>query len=195
MRTTCLFVAALSASVAHANLIKNGGFESPAHGPGGFGSTIDDWTPVVAGGGTFHPTISSWGYVAPEGNQVGFMNGGTYQQTIAGLFLTEGVTYTLSVDVVRRPAPWGNDAYAIDLLAGDAVIAFDHATLKPDPGQFLTSIIEYTPMAGDPNLGKPISVRLGGPSQVNFDRACLTIPGPATLTALAIGLLAWRRTR
>ncbi len=126
-----------------------------------------------------------------------YINNGTVQQT-TNTVLNVGLTYTLMVDVVRRPPPWGTDDYTIRLLAGDTVIAEDVSTLVPPSGQFETSILTYTVLNGDVLAGQALTIQLGGGNQVNFDNVRLEaeVPGAGPLAVLALGgLLARRRTR
>lgn len=186
----------LVTSMAGAEVI-NASFEDPVQGPGGFNASgVPGWSAVESIGawGAFHPTVASWGYTASHGNQVLYINGGTVQQATNSV-LNVGGTYTLMVDVVRRP-DFGTDNYAVRLLVGDTVIAEDISTLTPAPGDFATSVLTYTVLDGDPLAGQNLTIQLGGGSQVNFDNVRLEVPGAGPLTVLALsGLLIRRRAR
>jgi hypothetical protein len=153
--------------------IINQSFEQPALGPNGFNNgPVTGWTPVgSAAFGVFHPTQASWGYTAPWCNQVLYTNSGLVEQVTPAV-LTPSQTLTLQVDVVRRPV-FFNQNYKVQLVAGDAILAEDAGTLTPPIGGFLTSTLIYTAQPGDANLGQPIKIRLGGPSQCNFDNVRL----------------------
>lgn len=188
------------ASTASAQFtIINANFENPVYGPGGFGSSgTTGWEHYAGSGawGSFHPTMGTWGYTAPEGNQVLYTNARTVQQTIAEV-VEEGLTYTLEVEVVNRPT-FGSMNYIVELVFGDTVVAFDHASLVPPVGGSLTSTLTYTALAGDPLIGESITIRLGGPgSQCNFDNVRLNgVPTPASLALIGLGgLVAARRRR
>lgn len=179
--------------------IVNANFENPVYGPGGFGTSgTTGWEHYAGTGawGSFHPTIGTWGYTAPEGTQLLYTNNRTVQQTLIDV-VEEGLTYTLEVDVINRPI-YGSMNYIVELVFGDTVVAFDHASLVPPVGGSLTSTLTYTPIAGDPLIGESITIRLGGPgTQCNFDNVRLNgVPTPASLALIGIGgLVAARRRR
>jgi hypothetical protein len=182
-RTLALAVASAlpAAAIAQPIPVTNPSFESPATPPGGFTSEpAPGWPFADAGGvvGVFHPTQSSWGYSAPHGNQVLYLNGATVQQDVA-LLAQAGQTYTLRVLVVHRPNFFQQN-YTIRLMAGSTVLAQDLGTLTPPAGQSLTSTLTATVPAGSPAIGQPLRIRLGGPSQTNFDNVRLDIGIPAT---------------
>lgn len=173
-------LAMASASMATIE-VKNFCFEEPAMGPNGFGNLPVHWS-LSGDGGLFHPKMVPWGYEAPFGNQVVYLNGGSVTQ-VTGEPLTAGTKYTLVVAVVHRPGFFSS--YKIELKAGDTVIAVDDSTLTPPVGGYLDSQITYTPAADDPLLGQPLAIRLSGASQANFDNVRLFIndevPGVCTL--------------
>lgn len=196
-KSVVLAALGLATSLAPADVI-NASFEEPAVAPDGYtGDGVPGWSAVgsIGAWGAFYPTLGGWGYTASHGNQVLYINGGTVQQT-TNTVLNVGATYTLMVDVVRRPPPYGTDTYTIRLLAGDTVIAKDVSTLTPPHGQFATSVLTYTVLEGDPLAGQALTIQLGGASQVNFDNVRLEVPGVGPLGVLALGgLLARRRSR
>ena len=195
------FALSLIAASAHAApvLVNNHGFEERNLAPGGFDSLVPSgWVRAVNNSevGTFRPSIASWGYITSEGNNLFYANGGFIQQTTSEL-LAIGGTYTLEVDVINRRNYF--HGYTVQLLAGDTVIAQDISGLTPPVGGFLVSTLTYSPAANDPLLGQPLTIRLGGTIQANFDNVRLNsdgIPAPASVGAFALaGVLAARRRR
>lgn len=186
----------LLGSQAGANVI-NASFEEPVHTPGGYNADgVPGWSVVgfVGAWGSFFPTVALWGYTASHGNQVLYINSGTVEQ-VTDTILSVGQTYTLMVDVVRRPN-FGTDNYSVRLMAGDTVLAEDVSTLTPAPGDFATSVLTYTVLDGDPLAGQALTIQLGGGNQVNFDHVRLTVPAPGSLCLLTLGgMVARRRSR
>lgn len=179
-------------------VIINAGFEDRNLSPDDFDSLVPNgWVRAVNQNnlGTFRPTVLTWDYAASEGNNLFYTNGGFIQQTTSEL-LTAGSTYTLEVDVIRRPIFF--TGYTVQLLAGDTVIAEDINGLLPPVGGFLVSTLTYVPAANDPLLGLPLTIRLGGPTQANFDNVRLNgvVPAPASAGLLVLaGAFASRRRR
>ncbi len=191
----------VAADVRAQVVIANHGFESPALSPGGFTQSVPlGWT-LVAGSstevGVFYPTISQWNYVAPSGNQVLYLNTATVEQQIA-TNVVQGEHYLLAVNVVRRPGFW-NPNYRIDFFAGSVLLGSDLGTLVPANGGALVSLIEYTAGPGDPAIGQPLKIRLGGLTQTNFDNVRIFVPEPGVGTTvlgiLPVALLARHRAR
>jgi hypothetical protein len=187
-----------TAASADPVVIINAGFEDRNFNPNEFDSLVPNgWVRAVnqLTVGTFRPTLATWGYVASEGNNVFYANGGFIQQTTSELLAADS-TYTLEVDVFRRPNFF--TGYSVQLLAGDTVIAEDINGLLPPIGGFLVSTLTYTPAANDPLLGLPLAIRLGGPTQANFDNVRLNgvIPAPASAGLLVLAsVFASRRRR
>jgi hypothetical protein len=153
--------------------VVNSGFEEPALNPNGFTNAAPPgWVKVGGGGavGVFYPTEQQWDYVAPFGNQVGYMNGAFIEQALEEE-IQPGVPYKLLVDVVHRPDFF--NGYTVELYAGDTIIASDTDSLDPPEGESLVLVLGYTAADNDPLIGQPIKIRLGGPSQANFDRVRL----------------------
>ena len=179
IQAATLGVAMLTGTAAFGQVsIINQSFELPAMNPNGFNNgPVTGWTPVGgAAFGVFHPTQITWGYTAPWCNQVLYTNSGLVEQVTSAV-LTANQALTLQVDVVNRPV-FFNQNYKVQLVAGETILAEDAGTLTPPVGGYLTSTLAFTAQPGDPNLGQPIKIRLGGPSQCNFDNVRLngTLP-------------------
>ncbi|MBY0399519.1 PEP-CTERM sorting domain-containing protein [Myxococcota bacterium] len=176
-----------SSAWAQTVAISNHDFESPGLAAGSFTNAVPPGWTFVDGfpseTGVFHPTIGSWGYVAPSGNQLLYLNGTTVEQQLA-TNVVAGETYLLAVDVVRRPSFW-NPAYRIDFFAGNVLLGSDVATLVPAVGGSRVSLLKYTAGSVDPAVGKALRVRLGGLTQTNFDDVRVYVPEPG----VAIGLV------
>lgn len=169
--------------------VQNGDFESPVLSQGGFSmNAVPNWSPVAtgAGFGVFHPTIASWGYVAPSGNQLLYLNGATVEQVFVDGPVA-GVTYLLSLDVVHRPS-FFNQSYSVQLRAGTTVLAQDAGTLTPPIGQASRIKLFATLSPLHPALGQPFSIRLSGGTQTNFDAVRL-VPEPLSSTGILGGAI------
>ena len=98
-------VAVVSAgAMAQSIPIVNADFESPAMAPGGFTQDgLPGWSPVGSIGayGVFYPTVASWGYTAPQGNQLLYINTGTVEQSLPAL--------VRAVKKEKRPVVWSCD--------------------------------------------------------------------------------------
>jgi hypothetical protein len=190
--------ALIGASIGSAQsiFIENHDFEAPVQTAGGFTQGgVPGWS--TAGGsswGVFRPTVPTWGYVAPSGQQLLYSNGPMIQQTLAATAVA-GQRYSLAVRVVNRPT-YGSLDYSIELWAGTTLLGFDDASLVPPVGGSLTSLIVVDVAPGSPAVGQPFIIRLGGPSQVNFDDVRL-VPEPVFASGLVavVGLAALGRRR
>ena len=177
----------LATNVRAQAVVANSSFESPGQGPDGFSLSVPPgWTQVNGGSsglGVFHPTIAAWGYAAPDGNQVLYLNSATVEQQLATT-VAAGQSYLLAVQVVRRPGFW-NPNYRIDFLAGDFLLGTDLGTLVPPNGGSLVSLISYTAGSADPAVGQALKIRLSGPTQTNYDNVRVFVPEPELGFALA----------
>lgn len=175
---------------AQSAVISNHDFESPALTSGGFTQAVPPGWTLFGGSpsstGVFHPTVASWGYLAPSGNQLLYLNGATVEQQLA-TNVVAGETYLLAVDVVRRPNFW-NPGYRIDFFAGSVLLGSDLGSLVPEIGFSRTSLIAYTAGPSDPAVGQPLRIRLGGPTQTNFDDVRVFLPEPGIASGL-VGLV------
>lgn len=152
--------------------IANPGFELPAMSPGGFTtSPPEGWSGGSGAVGVFFPTMSSWGYTTTQGNQLAYTNGQSIQQTLTET-VRAGVEYVLIVDIIHRPGFYRT--YKVELLAGDTVVALDDGRLAPASGQSMASVVVFKARADDPLIGQPLTIRLSGPTQANFDDVRMT---------------------
>lgn len=90
--------------------------------------------------------------------------------------LEANTQYTLQVEVGNPGASLfaGFPGYAVQLLAGDTIIAEDSNTLDIAEGSFSTSTIVYSTPLDEPNIGQPLQIRLlntleNDGLEVNFD--------------------------
>lgn len=191
-----IFMGGASVGSAQSIFVQNHDFEAPVQTAGGFTvEGVPGWSAVGGSNwGVFHPTVASWGYVAPSGNQLLYSNGPMIEQVLAATAVA-GERYVLAVDVVNRPT-YGSLDYSIELWAGTTLLGFDDASLVPPVGGSLLSLIVVDVAAGSPAVGQPFVLRLGGPSQVNFDDVRL-LPEPALASGLVgvAGLAALARRR
>ena len=154
--------------------ITNAGFEYPAGNNVRFNG-LDGTDPLVGwtktgGGQIYNPGLDA---NAPEGfnsylilNSIsGYDLGDGSVEQVLGDVLAEG-SYTLNVQVgenATTSSSFGD--YRVQLGVTDGsnfiLLAEDNNTLAP-LNQFLTSTVEYTARAGDPNLGLSLVIRLVG---------------------------------
>lgn len=183
-----LALTAPASAGAQALAIVNFDFETPAVAGNAFTQAVPPGWTLFSGSptnsGVFHPTVATWQYVAPSNQQLLYLNGAVVEQQLADT-VAAGQTYLLAVDVVRRPGFW-NPSYRIDFFAGTVLLGTDFASLVPENGASKVSLIQYTAGPGDPAIGQPLRIRLGGPTQTNFDNVRVFVPEPA----LPVGLLA-----
>ncbi len=101
--------------------------------------------------------------------------------------------------------PYGGfPGYRLELLAGGNVIAADNNSVSVPDGALGTSVVSYSALANDPNLGKPLQVRFidlnSAPGlEVDFTNVSLTataIPeSTSTLGLLAFGAVSALRRK
>ncbi len=188
--------------------VANAGFEDVTLADGDFSSrNIPGWQPYDPNNllsnpdstyATLNPTQVSYPGAAPEGNNIANIflenpigSGQVGIQQTLNRVLTADTTYNLSVNVGNpkpddfQPDP-GFPGYALQLLAGNRVIAQDNYFPPADPlfgaadeGVSTTSTVTYSALANNPNLGQPLSIRLINELQepgkeVGFDNVRLT---------------------
>lgn len=164
--------ACASLALAQAIDIANPSFEFPELSAGSFTSTSPDgWTGPSGSIGVFYPTVSTWGYVASDGDQLAYTNSGAIMQTLDEV-VRPGVEYALMVDIIHRPGFY--NTYKVELLAGDTVVAVDDGVLNPPSGGSKVSVVVYRAQPDDPQVGQPLTIRLSGPTQGNFDNVRMT---------------------
>ncbi|MEH1943146.1 MAG: PEP-CTERM sorting domain-containing protein [Nostoc sp.] len=204
--------------------IANAGFEEPIIGEGDFTiNVLPGWTlydpsnltsASIGGGepiyGAYNPTADVYFNEAPEGNNVGYVyltyppgSGAVgISQTLPSL-LTANTKYTLQVEIANIPPVNGFTTldgfpgYAIQLLAGGTLLSQDYNNLSITEGAFVTSSISYISLANNPNLGKPLEIRLlnllqSDGIEINFDNVKLNatqIPEPASILGITLGFL------
>ena len=165
--------------------------------------------------GVWNPSADFYPEDVPEGENIGaiFLNqtpgSGVvgFSQTLSNT-LEANTQYTLQVGVGNPGASLfaGFPGYAVQLLAGDTVIAEDNNTLEIAEGSFATSTVVYSTSVNEPNLGEPLQLRLlntleDNGLEVNFDNVELSttsitestpVPESNSITSLlllGIGLL------
>ena len=154
--------------------------------------------------GVWNPSSIFFTNEAPEGENIGaiFLNQSPgsgvvgLSQTLTNT-LEVNTQYILQVEVGNPGSQFfdGFPGYAIQLLAGDTVIAEDNNTLDIAEGSFSTSTIVYNTSANDSNLGQPLQIRLlnnleSSGLEVNFDNVRLSANStPVPESDLIVGLL------
>jgi hypothetical protein len=184
-RLNGLLVGGLLTSTAWAQpiTVTNPGFESPALADNGFTFGIPGWT-VSGAAGVFNPPVTAYASQAPEGSNVAFLtcctgpnpNSGTASQTLATTY-TADTTYTLTVrSGVRLDDPNRVVQYRLVGANGNTALASASFSTMPTRGTFRTDTLEWSVAAGEPAIGRPITIRLiqgGGAGQWNVDDVSL----------------------
>lgn len=207
-----LSLTAAGAAQAASLNITNASFELPSVGPGAFTNAVPSGWQEVAGAsasGVFNPGATSLPSV-PDGLQVGYINpgafGGGIQQTLSDT-LKSGGQYLLQADFAYRKDCCSKPAFALELLAGDTVLAtFTGNQNDFDNVNFKTAALSFETPVGSALIGQALGIRissagLAGGGQFDFDNVRLTenisaipLPLPAVLLGSAlVGLIAVRR--
>ncbi len=209
-----LGLTAAGAAQAASLSITNASFELPSLANGGFtGAVPPGWQAFQASlsvtSGVFNPTDSQLPTV-PDGLQVGFINpsasGPGIQQTLSDT-LEGGGHYLLQADFAYRKDCCSKPAFALELLAGDTVLATFIGTQNDfDNVSFKTAALSFETPLGSALIGQALGIRISaGPglslAQIAFDNVRLTenisaipLPLPAVLMGSAlVGLMAVRR--
>jgi hypothetical protein len=128
----------------------------------------------------------------PDGDMIGYSNGGTISQTVAGTSITTGTVYTLTVAVGSR-LDCCDIAPTVELVdpSNNAILAVATG-LAPAPGNWSDWSGTYTGAAA--NAGHPLEIELiSNGVQGDFDNVRLnqtaTTPEPASLALMGLGLV------
>ncbi|MHC5006975.1 MAG: PEP-CTERM sorting domain-containing protein [Planctomycetota bacterium] len=198
----CGVVAASAAGVAgNANagsiFVENASFEAAVLTDGTFVATAPEgWTLLEGKFGSFDPLATSFPIV-PDGENTAFSNGGTIAQILSAV-LEVNTVYSLEVEIGNRPeTPF--PGFAVQLWAGDNLLAEDVSSFEP-PGQgFTTSLVNYVALPEDTMAGQTLQIRLVSLGiQVNFDDVRLNgspLPAPGALALFGLAGLGCRRRR
>jgi hypothetical protein len=148
--------------------------------------------------GVWNPSSAFYPNEAPEGKNIGaiFLNqtpgSGVvgFSQTFPDT-LQANTQYTLQVEVGNPGADLfaGFPGYAIQLLAGDTIIAEDNNTLNIAEASFSNAVIVYNTSNNEPNLGQPLQIRLlntleSAGLEVNFDNVRFSTASIAEATSV-----------
>ncbi len=198
----CGVIATSAAAVGgHANagsiFIENASFEALELDDGAFfRGAPAGWTLIEGRFGTFNPLAISFPGV-PDGENTAYSNGGTIAQVLAAV-VEANTVYTLEVEIGNRPeTPF--PGFAVQLWAGDSLLAEDVSSFEP-PGQgFTTSLVTYVALPDDTMAGLSLEIRLVSMGiQVNFDDVKLygsPLPAPGALALFGLAGLGCRRRR
>jgi hypothetical protein len=224
LTTVVAVLFALSATAGASITIGNAGFEDPVRSDGAYtvgnvgvwghignADTVGVWNPDATGA-----VFYGYGGVAPEGQNVGYVQGsngdpeypGGFAQVLAET-LTTDTQYELTVQVGNN-FYYSDGMYAIELLAGGsladnggqitagtvlAAITGAADDIAEDTFELKTLTFDSTGVDAG-LLGQNLQIRLyvteGG--EVDFDDVILT-PEPATLGLLSMGALALSRRK
>jgi len=196
---TMLFAAVAS---AQSYAVQNNSFELPAQpGMGSYDSTgFPGWS--HSGGADWGSWwIPDGGFItigAPDGNQIGYMNGGSVAQQLSG-GLVVGTTTVSAYGLTRNDGLSG--IFELELWAGGTVSAgvVSGGTMLTStlytPGALNSAALvsaSYSASASDALLGQTLSVEItqvGGVSQSDFDDVhVFATPEPSTMMVGCFGL-------
>lgn len=203
LATISLAIAALP--FAHASLI-NGGFENPVTNPGTFTNLgIPGWSSNGQSGVWNIPNGGFFNAEAPEGTQIGYLNGTSLSQ-VSSTALIEG-SNTLYFYGARRSDTFagsfraelyaGGTATNGDIVGGTLLGSATYTHTDYAPTSFTAMSIGYTAASGDSLIGQNLGVKIVRLSnQANFDDFRFeAVPEPATMLALGAGLAAFLRRK
>ena len=132
----------------------------------------------------------------PEGEYIGFLNAGSIWQETTHKIEANNV-FSLSLDIGNR-SDRAFPGFSVNLLAGNTILG--SSSVMPGEGLFSNLMLSYTALAGDPNIGSLLGIKIvsgGSGSQLNFDNlyvsndaiATNAVPEPASMLLLGTGLL------
>src|SRR5438445_5228639 len=190
--------------------IQNASFEtttpltSPCAGPEtclyNFGP-IPGWS-NTGSTGSFQPSSAYFSLPLPDGNILGFSNGGSISQTLTGISLLANSTYTLAVDVGRRFDVVAAN-YSLSLYDGSTVLCTTGSVSNASiaAGSFIDATLSCTTGAA-PSGFLGIVLTVDG-RQIDFDNVRLDVvstPEPSVLVLMlttlgVVGLLFARSRR
>lgn len=184
--------------------LTNAGFEDPALGAGEMTSNgVNGWSGMASvQQGVWNITNGPFNQPAPDGNQVGYLGGGSIAQvSTETMQLGENFCYFYAgrrddgvSGTVNFAMYVGGTASSGQIVGGEFLLSTTVTPSFLDPGTFGEFYLSYTCGSGDPRLGLPIAVQITmeGGSQVVFDdvEVGLLVPEPASLSAVGIGFLA-----
>ena len=171
-------------------LANPGNFTVDGTGLNGFGWTTSSMVPSVGvfrGGPFFLDPI-------PDGVNTAFAHGPVISQVLSDV-LTANTQYTLRVEI-GNATNVAFPGYQVQLLAAGVLLAEDNSTLSPSNGRFLTSVLSFTALPGDPNLGEQIEIAFRSMgTETNFDFVRLdatptsVVPEPSSLALVGVGFI------
>lgn len=171
-------------------IINNDSFELPA--TTSWGPPIQDWT-ISGDVGVWDPvSYPSAGLTAFDGNQIGYANAGGVVSQDLNVGLQPNSLYTLSIYVAGRADGYNpGTSYSVDLYAG-ATLLTSVTPVVPTAGVWTQLTALYASGATVPAGDLTITISAGA-SQVDFDKAALTVvPEPHQYAIIAgLGLAAF----
>jgi hypothetical protein len=170
---------------------RNGSFELVSGSPGGTAKvnistgTVDNWKtwPAFPNSGD---TGADDGAEATDGTRYGFLQGDSGIYNIAGHIITAGDVFTYNWDWVL--AGRGSAVVQLGYWSGTNVVLIPgtDSTAPGGTGVLLGLGTNYTVMAGDPAIGKPVVLTVNAPAGANYpevDHVILTVVPAGSTTA------------
>jgi photosystem II stability/assembly factor-like uncharacterized protein len=171
--------------------VENGSFEIPVMTDGDWNTSGGPgWSVTSGSGGIWNPDTST-GFPggAPDGQNIGWANGGTLSQSLLGATLNANTQYVLSAQVGNPSFNGGGsgDSYRIELLAGGVLLDVQTGN-APAAGQWQAHSLTYDSGSNPAQLGQPLEIRLRatGSDEIDFDAVTLT-----GITGTGVGYAGW----